>query len=370
MTADAFKAHFYSGSRFIHLNNSGQAPIPDVNRDVAALWLKRFYEEGALCAMEAWAQTEVTREKLAHFIGAEPDEVAFFQTTAAALSQAAFAIPLKAQDEILTWEQEYPSNFYPWRVAAERSGAKVVQVPSHEWQTPVQTLLDRVNERTRVVAISWVQYQTGSVTDLRALADALNGTGIWLVADVIQGAGVRPFAFADCGFDVVCGGSHKFLCSAYGAAFMAVKKARLEQMNPLAVGAMTYGDPDTVKSYSLATKSDASKLEPGSKAVVETIALGATVDLFSQFGIQNIFGEASRTAERLRAGLATLGCQVYSPEGPIVTFASKADLVKTTQALDQACVSYAKRGPGIRLSTHGFTRDSDIDRVLTLLEHV
>ena len=146
---EEFKKHFYSDSEFIHLNNSGQSLIPDVNRAAVLEWIERFYREGAFCSVEGWAQTEITRKKLAAFIGADLQEVSFFQTTASALSQVASGIPLQPSDEILTWDQEYPTNFYPWRKAVEKSGAKLIQIESDNWRTPAEKILNRVTDRTR-----------------------------------------------------------------------------------------------------------------------------------------------------------------------------------------------------------------------------
>ena len=327
--------------------------------------------------MEGWQQTEVVRQKLAAFIGADTSEVAFFQTAASALSQAALAIPLEAGDEILTWDQEYPSNFYPWRLAAERARAKVIQIPSENWQTPVEKLLAQVNEKTRVIAVSWVQYQTGAVSDLKKISQFIrqhySGRDIWLVADVIQGVGVMSFHFHDTGFDIVCGGSHKWLCSSYGASYgasyMAVRSSRMPQVAPLEVGAMTYGTPDTEKSFSIQPKTTAQRYEPGSKSMFEVIALGATLDLFSAVGVTAIEAEANRLADRLRRGLREKGYEIFSPTGPIVNFApaDMRQMESVSQALTRAKVSYARRGPGIRLSLHGFNRDDEVERTLAAL---
>jgi cysteine desulfurase / selenocysteine lyase len=211
-----FKSHFYTGLEFITLNNSGQGLIPDTNRDLAKYWLDRMAIEGPSCAMEAWAATETTRKKLARFLGADEQEIAFFTTTSAALSQVAWGLPLESGEEILTWDQEYPSNFYPWRQAAAKSGAHLIQVESKNFETPIEAILQRVTQKTKAIAISWVQYQSGAVTDMKELSRQLKGKNIWLIADVIQGAGVRPLDFKATGFDVFCGGSHKFMCSGYG----------------------------------------------------------------------------------------------------------------------------------------------------------
>lgn len=370
MKISEFKSHFFYSKERSNFNNAGQSLIPDVNQKVAMQWLERFYKEGASCAMEGWAQTEIVREKLAKFLGAEVGELAYFQTTASALSQAAFGIPLKQDDEILTWDQEYPSNFYPWRIAAHDAGAKLVQMKSTNWQTPLETILAGITPKTKVIAISWVQYSTGAVSDLAAIAKAVKGKSIWLVADAIQGAGVRPFNFKDSGFDIVCGGSHKWLCSSYGGGYMLIKKEKLLDLTPIEFGAMTYGDPDTVKSFTSEPKKTPHRFEPGSKAMIEVNAMGATLDLFTEIGIETLYYEATRLADRLREGIKSNGGDLFCTTGPIVNFKMQSpEKQKEVEAkLNAAKVAYAKRGPGIRLSPHAYNKDEEIDLVLNLVK--
>lgn len=379
MHISEFKKQFNQGSPYTHLNSSGMGPIPEINRTTARHWLDRFYEEGAFCSGEMWVGTERAREITASFMGAQTHQLAFFQTTASALSQAALGIPLEVGDEILTWAQEYPSNFYPWRAAAERSGARVIQVESADFSTSTDQLLSYVTDKTKVVAISWVQFMTGSVTDLKKISSALKNRDIWLVADVIQGVGVYPFHFAESGFDIVCCGSHKWLCSSYGAAFMIVSDAKLGRLKPLEFGAMTYGDPDTIKSFNIEPKKTAQKFEPGSKSMIEVIALGETLKLFQAVGVENIKKEACRLADDLRTGLTSLGYFIQSPhEGVILNFRPQAEqkpdsktiLNKIAESLKAAKISYAVRGPGIRLSVHGFNTDQDIAKALDVISGV
>ncbi len=369
MNIAEFKSHFYTGLEFITLNNSGQALIPDTNRDLAKHWLDRAAIEGPSCAMEAWGESEITRRRLAQFLGADPEELAFFTTVSAALSQVAWGLPLQKDDEILTWDQEYPSNFYPWRQAAAKAQAHLIQIESENHSTPVERILERVSKRTKAIAISWVQYQTGSVTDLQALSRELRDQDIWLIADVIQGAGVRPLNFRESGFDVLCGGSHKFMCSGYGASFMTIKKDRALSFEPLNMGAMTFGDPDTPKSFSIKPKTDASRFESGTKAILEIIAMQASLELFTKTGIEVIFAEASRLAQILSQGLRDLGFEVISNGGPILNFYSRnpADLERAAMKLTQNKVSFARRTPGLRLSTHAYNTDEQIHRVLDIL---
>ncbi|MGZ3691526.1 MAG: aminotransferase class V-fold PLP-dependent enzyme [Pseudobdellovibrio sp.] len=370
MSLNFFKDQFNQNSKYIHFNNSGQAPIPLAYKNKVIEWIERFYSEAAFASVEGWEKVDETRHLLAQFLGADASEVSFFQTTASALSQAAFSIPLKRGEQILTWDQEYPSNFYPWRIAAEKTGSEVVQLVSDGAATPAEKLIAAITPQTKVIAISWVQFTSGAVTDLEKISQAVKGQNIWLVTDAIQALGVRPFDFKKMGFDIVCCGSHKWMCSGYGASFMIVKKERLEELTPIEYGAMTYGTPDTPKSFSIGTKKSAIKFEPGSKSMIEIIAMAETLKLFQSTGMQNIFNEAERLTGKLRDGVSDLGYETQSPKnGCILNFKAQNEELTRQLAgrLKGAGVSYALRGGGIRLSLHGFNRDTEVDKVLKTL---
>ena len=367
MSLDLFKSQFYFNNEHCNFNNAGQAQIPEIYKKTLNHWLERMHKEGALMSQEGWLEVEKAREKLAAFLGADIDETSIQLTTASSISQAAFGIPLNEGDEILTWDQEYPSNFYPWRVAAEKNKAKLIQVASENFNTPAENIINKITAKTKVIAVSWVQYQTGSVTDLKKISEAVKGKDIWLVADVIQGVGVRPFNFHDSSFDIIGGGSHKWLCSSYGAAFLLVKKERIPQLAPIEVGAMTYGNPDTVKSFSINPKNNSHRFEPGSKAMLEVIAMGEVAQLLGSVGIENIFKEACRLADLLRAGLRQRGYTLNCTSGPIVNFTTN-DLQIVESKLTKARIAFVKRGPGIRVSTHAYNRDEHVNYFFKVLD--
>ncbi|MFN8791194.1 MAG: aminotransferase class V-fold PLP-dependent enzyme [Bdellovibrionales bacterium] len=215
------------------------------------------------------------------------------------------------------------------------------------------------------------QYQAGAVTDLKALIQALKGSRIWVVSDIIQGAGVRPFHFHKMGLDIACGGSHKFMCSGYGSSYMLVKKERLADLNPLEFGAMTFGTPETEKSFDRPTRTAAKKFEPGSKAMVEAIAMKSTLDLFSSVGIDAISVEACRLAELLRQGLAARDCALHSPpQEHIVNFLPPRGKSpeEMSSRLIKARISCVRRGPGIRLSPHAFNTEQDLQAVFDVID--
>jgi selenocysteine lyase/cysteine desulfurase len=377
-----FRAEFFHSTHkteLTHLNNAGLAPIPRSSREVVEYWIRRFYEEGVHCNDDYMAAVEVARGELAQFLGAKPSEIAFFQSTAGAVSQFAFGMGLKPGDEVVCWDQEYASNLYPWKAACDRAGAKLVLAPSgQELETPIESLLGVVTERTRVIAISWVQYQSGAITDLSRLSNFAKERGILTVVDIIQGAGLLPFDFHKSGLDAVCGGSHKWMCSPVGVGYLCLREELAMKLNPIMVGALTYGTCEDKADLCTSPKRDALRFESGSKQVLEITALGKSAKLLSETGLDRISQEAEWLAHKLMHGLRERGYAIRSPHGThhrgaIVNFTATEhsplkDLMAIETALKNTKISFARRGPGTRLAPHAFNTEADINLALTTLE--
>ena len=105
--------------------------------------------------------------------------------------------------------------------------------------------------------------------------------------------------------------------------------------------------------------------------MVEIVAMNETLNLFSATGIENIYAESCRLADKLRDGLKGLGMQLFFPgDGSIVNFSAGSDEknLALASSLKEAKISYALRGPGIRLSIHAFNLDSEVDKTLDVIQ--
>lgn len=377
-----FRAAFpKDSSQFIHFNNAGISPLSRPAYQSVQHWAERLYKEASQCVMDGMGAIEKTRADLAKLLGANPESTSFYANTASALSQVAFGLSLQPGHEILLWDQEYPSNFYPWKEVAERSGAILkIARSGKNFETPVETLISCINQKTKVVAVSWVQFQTGAITDLKRLTDTTRSRGIFTVADIIQGAGLLPFDFKESGLDAACGGSHKWLTSPLSTGYLLLREEHIERLNPIAVGAMTFGSPETPTNQHAKAKSNSHRFEPGAKSILDIAAFGASIELFQQVGLARIAQEAEWLARRLVHGLRERGYLINTPhgshhQGGIVNFAPGADSkFKTFAEIESALssrqgpqVSHSMRGPGIRFSVHAFNTKEEVDRVLELL---
>lgn len=374
-----FKAAFHRGGQRVHLNNAGDAPMCLPAFQAVAHWSQRFMEDGNVAVLEAYQAVEGVRGTVAKFMGARASEVAFMQGTAVAISQVALAFPFREGDEILVWDQEYPSNLYPWHIAAQRAGAKLVLAPSGEnLSTPVEALLSKVTERTRVIAFSWIQYRTGATTDIEEVTRFARSKGIFTCADVVQGVGQQPFDFAASGLDAACSGSHKWMAAAPSTGILLLRSEHHLSLQPIAIGAMTYGGANSFFSPDEPSKTDARRFEAGSKNLLDILALGASTKLFIEVGISRIAQEVDWLSRTLLHGLQARGYTVHSPHGrhhrgSIVNFtpgeataARTLDEIKTR--LGSVPSTFGVRPPGIRLSPHAFNTASDIERVLQALD--
>ena len=366
MSLQEYKKQFYREGDRLHLNNAGLAPISRPARDRILSWGTRFYEEGFYTDNDYMNDVLHSRMSLANLVGCDFNEIAFFQSTAGGISQLCFNFPLEKEDEVITWDQEYASNLYPWQEACKRKGANLVIVESEKnLTTPVEKIIAKITPKTRVIAISWVQFLTGARTDIQALSQVTRANNIFLFVDIMQGLGLHPFNMKEWGVDAVASGSHKWLTSPVGVGFLALDLKHMDKIRPHNVGAYTFGTCDDPTDLFCMPKKDAFKFEAGSKQVLEITALGASVDLILKTGVSVIEKEVLRLSQKLTTGLRASGYEVHNNGSSIVNFIPRTDTVEKLKAIP---CNYAVRGPGIRLSPHAFNSDEDIDRVLAVLK--
>ncbi len=370
---ERFRADFAFDPDAVLLNNAGVAPMSRI-AEAGIARVVRHMLRGWFDLGEALRLYEQARVALARLVGARPEDVALLQTCAAAISQVALGLRLRPGDEIVTVDQEYPSNAYAWHVAAQRASALIRTVRSQpDYSLPTESVVAAIGPLTRVVAVSWVQFQTGAVLDLAAISAACRRYGAWLVVDAIQGLGVLPFDLHRMGVDAVCGGTHKWLCGPLGQGFLALAPGRAAELLPLLHGAMTYGTPDDPVDPGRSPRPDARRFEPGAPMLIPGAATAATVERLLSFGIENLHQAALSISDRLITGLATRGAQLLLPVGsalrsPIVTFIPRGPIDSTAARLTAKKIAFARRAGGIRLAPHAFNNTADVDRFFASLD--
>ncbi len=359
----------------IHFNSAGQSPISIPAslraREVVALQER----QGSLADSELLRGADRTRSNLAKFLDAPKELTVFAPNVASAISTAALGFPLRESDEVVVIDQEYASSFYPWKVACDRSGARLrVFRSGPDCSIDLERLIGFIRSPVRIVAVSWVQFQTGAILDLERLGNHCRSIGAFLVVDGIQGLGQIPFSFRSLPVDFVAGAAHKWLCSLLGQGFFAGTKEFLGLLSPVAVGAGTFGRWGTFALPDQPMEPVPGRFEPGGVAFAPLFALDSAVELIRETGTERIEAEISRLSRTLRSGLQELGVELVTPEtqrGGITSVRfSPAVEARFLEVCRNEKIALVKRGESVRFSLHAFCTDQEVAQVLDLVKGV
>ncbi len=302
---------FANHKELIYLDNAATSQKPQVVIDR----ITKFYSnENANVhrgvyplSEQAGEAYDLARNKIANFISAKSSkEIIFTKGTTDSLNLVAQSFVfenLKSGDEILVTDFEHHSNFLPWQNACEKTGAvlKILNsdksgfVSRQEWQ-------NKLNKKTKIVAIAHASNVLGTITDLKQIAKMVHSVGAVLVVDGAQAIPHLPVNVQDLDCDFYAFSGHKML-GPMGIGVLYVKEAILSKMSPYQLGG------GMIESVSLAETIYADypeKFEAGTPNVEGVIALAAATDYLSKISLAEIRNHEIKLSEYLLNGLAKI----------------------------------------------------------------
>jgi selenocysteine lyase/cysteine desulfurase len=199
---------------------------------------------------------------------------------------------------------------------------------------------------------------------------------VWFFVDAIQGLGVLPFDLDAMRVDAVAGGGHKWLLGPVGHGFLALREGRRAELQPIAVGAMSYGTPDDPVDPARPLRDDPRRFEPGNPLLFTGTATAAAAAHLLDVGVARVGAAARVHARRVvdlaRArGLRVLSSLDRDDAAPIATFVPRnASAVDVARALRARDVIVVPRAGGIRVSPHAWHGDDEIDRFFAIYDEV
>ncbi|WP_159500242.1 aminotransferase class V-fold PLP-dependent enzyme [Microbacterium sp. 18062] len=346
------------------------AAVGIISSDVreAILQITADHEANGIGAWIAGAdpQKALAVERLAALVNGSRSSIALTQNTSTGLAIVANGIQWRHGDNIVVPVNEFPSNFYPW-TQLRRHGVEIREVPMAEGHALISDFGKLIDDRTRVVAVSAVQYSSGYRYDLRALGDFCRQLDALLVVDGTQALGAMTIDVRASLIDVLVVSAHKWMLGPLGIGFAHFSERALNSLYPSTTGWLSVDRPfDFDHEPKLAV--DARRYESGTENAAGIVGISAAVNLVLKAGPAAIESHILHAGAYLAKLLRDLGWRVlndYGDEhrsGILIASSGRNDAGYHRRLLDNG-VRCSLRGGGVRFSPHYFTSSSDLHRV-------
>ena len=366
------RSEFPVTERWAYFDHAAVAPLPRRSGDILRAWADDQERNGVVHWPDWERKLEATRSRIAQLLNAEAEEIAFVGSTTQGIGLVAEGFPWRPGDSVVTAAEEYPSNIYPWMNLASR-GVVLRTVPSRDGRIWVEDLAEAIDQTTRILTISHVEFASGFRNDLDALGELCRGRGVALFVDAIQGLGPLTIDVKRTPIDFLAADGHKWLLGPEGAGILFVRRDWIERLRPLGVGWHSVVTPYTAPGIDFTLKPNAQRWEGGSFNMPGLQALGASLELLMELGPDAVSGRILDRARRVRESARAAGWHVYGSDRPsdlsgiVALERPGTDPDRFVRELRGRGIALASRRGRVRVSPHVYNDDEDLGRLADAL---
>lgn len=361
-----------TGSGRIYLNHASTSPLSA--RVVAAI--QTHLAERSTGSLETYPQDlEVVKRlkgNLARLIGAEgPGRIALQPNTSDALNVVAAGLPWKPGDEILLNDLEFPANVYPY-VNLRTRGVELKILKSHDGEVTPDMVERATTPRTRLLALSAVQFLSGHRADLAAFGGWCRSRNIVFAVDGIQGVGAVRIDVTQMKIDALAAGGQKWQTAPHGTGFLYLSEELQSRIRQQYLGWLAVADPWNFRDYDQPLAGSARRYEGGSLNFLGIAGYDAAVAMLLEFGIDTIENHLLDITTTLMSGLRALpSVRILTPESRdaragIVTVRLPAgtDEKEFLLKMEQRGITPAQREGTIRFSPHFYNSPGEMEQTV------
>lgn len=313
---------------------------------------------------------ERARERLAALIGADVARVEFAPNTSYGINVLAQGLDWREGDRVAVPACEFPANVMPWKALAPR-GVAVDLIPHHRGTFTLEDVEAALTARTRVLAVSWVQFLSGFRCDLGALGELCRTRGVLLAVDAIQGLGALRLDVRQTPVDFLASGAHKWLMGLPGTGFIYLTEDLQERLSP------TWGwlnkpvDFDDLLDFSMDLHADARRFRLGTLDLAGIAALEAALELYFDAGIEACQRQILMLARLAADGLAALGLRRYGSDDPAhasgIVSVDHPQPQGLLERLEAEGVRASVRNGRLRLAPSWYNAVEEVERAVTIV---
>ena len=374
MTIEDIRAEFpFLNTGMIYLNHAATGPWPRAAERRAQEHAAGRTQGPVEIFQRSIKLISGARAMAAEMIGTDSSRIAFVQNTSEGLNILAQGLDWKSGDRILLIEQEFPSNVYPF-INLRRHGVEIDFVPQRNGRIELTDIERALTSRTRILAVSWVQFLSGFRLDLAALRQMCDRHGTLLSVDAIQGVGAIRLDLRETPVDFLSAGVQKWQLGPQGVGIVYVSERAQDTIHQAHLGWISVRNAWDFFDYDQELQEDARRYENGTFNSIGISAYHGSLELFSDVGFDRaaelVCANAAHTWQRAR----DLGFDIITPENAderagIVTL--RHDRAEELQkVLHERNIVVSARVGNIRIAPHLYNTPDEIDAALDALSEL
>ncbi len=361
-----------------YLNCAYMSPqLPSV-REVGEEAVARKSRPWEISPRDFFENSETARKLFAQLVVGDAEGVAIIPSVSYGMAVATANVPLKAGQNVVVLEEQFPSNVYPWRELAKRTGAEVVTVPrpaSHDWTSAV---LERVDGRTAVVTVPNCHWTDGSVLDLVRTGERAREVGATLVVDATQSLGAHPLDVSEVRPDFLVSAAYKWLLGPYSLGFLYVGEGYREGMPIEHNWISREGSEDFARlvEYTDAYGPGARRYDVGERSnfVLLPMAIEALRQILA-WGVENVAASLRELTALIEEEAEKIGIETVPASmrmGHMIGLGLGPEAPKDLAVrLAEENVFVSVRGRNLRVSPHLYNTERDVERLFdSLMGHL
>ena len=368
-------------SNYVFLNSGGVGPLFALALKAETQFSEAQARKGSAMFGEYPRVLHNLRAAAGALLGSGPEDIAFTKSSAEGLNIIANGFPFEPGDEIISYIHEYPSNHFPWALQASR-GVKLkllsncsidgTSADARPLAWSMDELKSLVTSRTKIVALSHVQFCSGFTADLNELGAFCKSKNIFLVIDAAQSLGAMPVQPRENYISAVVSSGWKWLMGPIGSAIMYTNPEFRDMLR------LTLGGPDMMSQGLDYLNLSWSPVSSAQRFEYSTVPFGLACGLEAaikgnalRYGSDKISAEIQRLRSRLSAALDKNKCAPLEfsekHRSGILAIKTICDPEAAARRLLERGVVCTARGNYLRLAPHFYLEDTEIDRAAELI---
>ena len=314
------------------------------------------------------------RKNAAALMNCSPEQLAIMSSAGEMLSQLPYLFNVPAGSKFLSVSTDFPAITRPWIAYAETHDIRLQFINEQIDIDLTDALIKAIDESTAVVAVSYVQFSTGTLCDIYRLREATRKVGAHLVVDVTQAAGAVPIDAKGWQADIVVSSGYKWLGGQGGIGLAVVAPSFLKRTPP-APGWMGAPDPFDMQATKLPLADDARRFTQSTMSYMSMAGLTVSVDELLAMGVENIKAHAQSLARLLHEKLTGTGWTPFrsiddkAASAHIISLGNQESHVENTlRTIRNANIVCSSRNSRIRVSIAHFNDENDIQAFVEILQ--